>query len=229
MDWCREVLKEPGELMKVVCSPIIQAERGAAAASQLIKMLRTYEPSSFSVIRPDWVKMINNLESTVGGPWLSTALELEDRGSDNIKPKNTVDTKRVKEARDLYSEINSIRGVAKQMGASVNSVSKWIRIDLSQCEATNNHVTLGNPSSSSREGIRRRIKRALDTSDDPVVVAKAQEALNALLNGSSAIGALRIAGLKKDTQPEVRLRVKQDKAAVATQCRSQARGIARTR
>ena len=233
MQWCREVLKsEPDELMKIVASPLPRPETGAAAAIELIRLVREFEPLSLNLLtdessKSNWRELLRANELRQGGPWIEAYAEL-DRISAQSEVmhagKPPTDPDLIEKAQKLYSELHSHRKVANVLGVSPSCIINWLKIDL---EKHRTHYALFHKRKSahypvagtSREYARRRLEKFLDDpqlcSKHSTTVEAVRSGLQAFLSGSTATAALRIAGLKKPKEPEIRLRIKQDKSNIA--------------
>lgn len=236
MEWCRDVLKsEPGELMKVVASPLPRPEVGAAAAIELIRMVKEYEPESFKLLidskNPrNWRVLLKVQEAREGGVWIRANAELDKV----IKPHGRggwppTDPKVAEQVHLRISQGIFQKDIAKELGisqAQVNRISKkdldTIRIRSEDHSTTERSLGVKSNAkgTNTRDSVRRRLERyAADQvlcKQWNTTVERVQEALTAFLDGSSAQACLRMAGLAKPKQPEVRLRCKQDPTSVAS-------------
>lgn len=231
MEWCRDFLKsEPGELMKIVASPLPRPETGAAAAIELIRMVKEFDRDSFLILsKPDvldsWQDLIKTNERRDPTTWTKVVFELEDHivrhPSEHGGGRPKTDPELIAKAQNLSAQGKSYNEIALIMGVSKATISRWIKKDVDEQRsvwATHTH-SQKRRGGDTREGIRDRLNKYLHDPDlcnrDDVKLENVENALSSMLAGGSGYAALRIAGLKKKSSPEVRLRVKQDKSLVA--------------
>ncbi|MDA7436661.1 hypothetical protein N8654_03135 [Synechococcus sp. AH-601-B19] len=232
MEWCREVLKqEPGELMKIVASPLPRPEVGAAAAIELIRMLKEFEPESFAIlsrpnIQDNWQDLLKTNERRDPKVWAKVVFELEDHIS--RRPSNRhgggrplADPELVQRAQSLYSEHKSLAKVSEIMEISKPTIQRWVKLNLEdhRINWTEDTSTQKRRSGDTREGIRNKLEKYMCDPElrkqNGVSEENVEKALASMLTGGSGYGALRIAGIAPAKKPEIRLRCKQDKSTVA--------------
>lgn len=231
MEWMREVLRsEPGELMNIVSSPLVDSKEGAEGAIALIDVVREYEPESFAVLidrennPANWFEIATVRQKLGGTEWAQVF--------DHLVGGRGIDHKRLDEAKALFAKTGSKAEVGRIMGIPRKTVSDWINGTklprTSGAEMTTGQNGAVSPKPNGQNSRERILTLLTRLSSDPAACLKrgtttdkVKEGHAAFLTGATGQECLRIAGLdKKLRQPSVTLKQKPDFLKLAKEIRT---------
>jgi hypothetical protein len=129
MEWMREVLRsEPGELMNIVASPLVDSKEGAEGAIALIDVVREYEPESFAVLidkknnPANWFEIATVRQKLGGTEWAQVFAHL----SGKTHTSGEIDYPLLERAQQIHRQTGSVAETARQLGRPRKTVSNWI-------------------------------------------------------------------------------------------------------